>query len=153
MGDALDAMVTWMQGLFGLRRAAASMASTTVDLRVTGQADQVWGVHAVLPAELAGSAVRCRTGSSTSAKLAAERGGVIRGARLAWQAHGMLNAARDDVIVYPCSYTTATTTCIRFMRPGGLDPHRPGHPRHVLQRAVFGGRGHGRLPALGDHGG
>ena len=34
-----------------------------------------------------------------------ERGGVIRGARLAWQAHGTLNATKDNVIVYPCSYT------------------------------------------------
>ena len=35
----------------------------------------------------------------------AERGGVIRGARLAWQTHGTLNAARSNVIVYPTSYT------------------------------------------------
>ena len=34
-----------------------------------------------------------------------ERGGVIRGARLAWQAHGTVNATKDNVIVYPCSYT------------------------------------------------
>ena len=34
-----------------------------------------------------------------------ERGGVIRSARLSWQAHGTLNAERDNVIVYPCSYT------------------------------------------------
>jgi acetamidase/formamidase len=54
MGDALDAMVTWMQALFGLGRAAAlALASTTVDLRVTQVANQVWGVHAVLPAEVA----------------------------------------------------------------------------------------------------
>jgi acetamidase/formamidase len=55
MGDALDAMVTWMQGLFGLGKAAAlALASTTVDLRITQVANQVWGVHAVLPAGLAG---------------------------------------------------------------------------------------------------
>ncbi|MGH3411414.1 MAG: alpha/beta fold hydrolase [Streptosporangiaceae bacterium] len=36
--------------------------------------------------------------------LPVERGGVIGDARLAWQAHGTLNAARDNVIVYPCSY-------------------------------------------------
>lgn len=34
-----------------------------------------------------------------------ERGGVISGARLAWQTHGTLNAAKDNVIVYPCSYS------------------------------------------------
>jgi homoserine O-acetyltransferase len=37
--------------------------------------------------------------------LPAERGGVIRNARLVWQAHGTLNAAGDNAIVYPCSYT------------------------------------------------
>ncbi|MDT7653694.1 MAG: hypothetical protein QOI36_5100, partial [Pseudonocardiales bacterium] len=30
---------------------------------------------------------------------------MIRDAVLRWQAHGTLNAARDHVIVYPCSYT------------------------------------------------
>ena len=39
--------------------------------------------------------------------LPAERGGVIRDARLVWQAHGTLNDARDNVIVYPCSYTAS----------------------------------------------
>ena len=37
--------------------------------------------------------------------LPVERGGVIRQARLAWQTHGTLNAERDNVIVYPTSYT------------------------------------------------
>jgi acetamidase/formamidase len=51
MGDALDAMVCWMQGLFDLEKAAAlALASTCVDLRVTQVANQTWGVHAVLPA-------------------------------------------------------------------------------------------------------
>ncbi|MDX3851867.1 acetamidase/formamidase family protein [Streptomyces sp. AK02-01A] len=48
---ALDAMLTWMMSLFGLDRATAlALASSTVDLRVTQVANQVWGVHAVLPA-------------------------------------------------------------------------------------------------------
>jgi acetamidase/formamidase len=51
MGDALDAMVQWMQVLFGLDKAAAlALASTCVDLRITQVANQTWGVHAVLPA-------------------------------------------------------------------------------------------------------
>ena len=55
MGDALDAMVTWMQALFSIEKAAAlALASTTVDLRITQVANQVWGVHAVLPAEVTG---------------------------------------------------------------------------------------------------
>jgi len=48
--DALGAMLTWMQSLYGLDRPAAlALASSTVDLRVTQVANQVWGVHAVLP--------------------------------------------------------------------------------------------------------
>lgn len=50
MGDALDAMVCWMQALFDLGKAAAlALASTCVDLRITQVANQTWGVHAVLP--------------------------------------------------------------------------------------------------------
>jgi acetamidase/formamidase len=51
MGDALAAMVTWLEALFTVPRATAlALASTSVDLRVTQVANQVWGVHAVLPA-------------------------------------------------------------------------------------------------------
>lgn len=49
-GDALDAMVIWMQQLYELDKATAlALASTAVDLRVTQVANQTWGVHAVLP--------------------------------------------------------------------------------------------------------
>ena len=49
-GDALDAMVVWMQQLYSLDKATAlALASTTVDLRVTQVANQTWGVHALLP--------------------------------------------------------------------------------------------------------
>jgi acetamidase/formamidase len=51
MGDALDAMVTWLQLLLDVDKASAlAHASTCVDLRVTQVANQTWGVHAVLPA-------------------------------------------------------------------------------------------------------
>jgi acetamidase/formamidase len=47
--EALGAMLTWMQALHGLERAAAlALASTAVDLRVTQVANGTWGVHAVL---------------------------------------------------------------------------------------------------------
>src|ERR1700749_1002682 len=36
--------------------------------------------------------------------LTLQSGGVLRGARLSWKAHGTLSAARDNVIVYPTSY-------------------------------------------------
>jgi acetamidase/formamidase len=49
MGDALDAMLTWMQWEYGLGKPAAlALASSVVGLRVTQVANQAWGVHAVL---------------------------------------------------------------------------------------------------------
>ena len=49
-GDALDAMLTWMQALYGVEREIAlALASSAVDLRVTQVANGTWGVHAVLP--------------------------------------------------------------------------------------------------------
>lgn len=53
MGDALNAMVTWLAALYGTSRAEAlALASTCVDLRVTQIANETWGVHALLPADL-----------------------------------------------------------------------------------------------------
>jgi homoserine O-acetyltransferase len=57
--------------------------------------------------------------------LAVERGGVIRDARLTWQAHGTLNDARDNVIIYPCSYTADHEELAWLIGPDGvLDPGR-----------------------------
>lgn len=53
MGDALEAMVTWLTVLMRVGRAEAlALASTSVDMRVTQVANGTWGVHAVLPAGL-----------------------------------------------------------------------------------------------------
>ena len=50
MGDALDAMVSWMQQIYGTDKTTAlCLASTVVDMRVTQVANQTWGVHALLP--------------------------------------------------------------------------------------------------------
>ena len=47
---ALNAMLAWMQRLLGLQKVEAlALASVVVDLRVTQVANEVWGVHAVLP--------------------------------------------------------------------------------------------------------
>ena len=47
--EALKAMLTWMQGLFGMDRTRAlALASTVVNLRVTQIANETWGVHALL---------------------------------------------------------------------------------------------------------
>jgi acetamidase/formamidase len=49
---ALDAMLDWMAGSYGISRAEAlAMASATVSMRVTQIANQTWGVHALLPAD------------------------------------------------------------------------------------------------------
>lgn len=50
MADALEAMVIWLQSLYGLDKSTAlALASTSVDLRVTQVANGTWGVHAILP--------------------------------------------------------------------------------------------------------
>jgi acetamidase/formamidase len=48
--QALNAMLTWLQRRYTVDRATAlALASSVVDLRITQVANQVWGVHAVLP--------------------------------------------------------------------------------------------------------
>jgi homoserine O-acetyltransferase len=50
---------------------------------------------------------------------------VIRDARLVWQAHGTLNGARDNVIIYPCSYTASHEDLAWLIGPDAvLDPGR-----------------------------
>ena len=64
-------------------------------------------------------------GSFALGDLQVERGGTIRDAHLAWQAHGTLNAARDNVIVYPCSYGATHSDLAWLIGPDGvLDPTR-----------------------------
>lgn len=57
--------------------------------------------------------------------LPVQQGGVIRDARIVWRTHGTLNAARDNVILYPCSYT-AQHPGMEFLigSDGILDPTR-----------------------------
>ncbi len=50
MGDALDAMLTWLQASYRVGKATAlALASPVLDLRITQVANQSWGVHALLP--------------------------------------------------------------------------------------------------------
>ncbi len=50
MGDALDAMLAWLQSIYGYDKGASlALASPVLDLRVTQVADESWGVHALLP--------------------------------------------------------------------------------------------------------
>ncbi|MDQ1609104.1 MAG: homoserine O-acetyltransferase/O-succinyltransferase [Microbacteriaceae bacterium] len=54
-----------------------------------------------------------------------ERGGVIRDAKLSWQTHGTLNAAGDNVIVYPCSYGATQVDLSWLIGPDlVLDPEK-----------------------------
>ena len=49
-GQALSAMLDWMQALYGIDRSTAlALASPSVDLRITQVANGTWGVHAALP--------------------------------------------------------------------------------------------------------
>jgi homoserine O-acetyltransferase len=65
------------------------------------------------------------TGIFELGDLPVERGGVIRDARLSWQTHGTLSPARDNVIVYPCSYGATHETQEWLIGPDGvLDPNR-----------------------------
>lgn len=55
--------------------------------------------------------------------LRVEHGGVIRDAKLAWQSYGTLSPAKDNVIVYPCSYgATHETQDWLIGTEGVLDP-------------------------------
>lgn len=48
--EALSAMLVWLQLSYGVDRPTAlALASTVVHMRVTQVANQVWGVHALLP--------------------------------------------------------------------------------------------------------
>lgn len=52
-----------------------------------------------------------------------EHGGTIRDAKLAWQTYGTLSPAKDNVIVYPCSYGATHETQDWLIGPAGvLDP-------------------------------
>ncbi|MGI4802735.1 MAG: alpha/beta fold hydrolase [Janthinobacterium lividum] len=44
-------------------------------------------------------------GSFSLGDFEVERGGVIKGAQIGWERHGTLNTARDNLIVYPSSYS------------------------------------------------
>jgi len=57
--------------------------------------------------------------------LTVQSGDVMHGAKLSWKAHGTLNAARDNVVVYPCSYGAQHPDLEWLIAPDGiLDPTR-----------------------------
>jgi homoserine O-acetyltransferase len=55
--------------------------------------------------------------------VALRRGGMLKGARIVYKSFGMLSAARDNVIVYPTSYSAHHTDIEWLVGPGhALDP-------------------------------
>lgn len=64
-------------------------------------------------------------GSFALGDLAAEKGGIIRGAQLGWESHGQLNAARDNLVLYPSSYGAQHADMAWLIGPDKiLDPTR-----------------------------
>jgi homoserine O-acetyltransferase len=54
-----------------------------------------------------------------------QSGETIRDARIVWKTHGTLSAARDNVVLYPCSYGAKHSDLEWLVRPDGiLDPSR-----------------------------
>ena len=65
------------------------------------------------------------SGSFALGDLAVERGGTIRGAQIGWERHGTLNAARDNLIVYPSSFSAQHADMAWLVGPDKiLDPTR-----------------------------
>ena len=65
------------------------------------------------------------SGTFALGDLAVERGGTIRGAQIGWERHGALNAARDNLIVYPSSYSAQHADMAWLIGPDSiLDPTR-----------------------------
>jgi homoserine O-acetyltransferase len=66
-----------------------------------------------------------QTGEFALGDFAAEKGGTIRGGKLVWQTHGRLNETRDNVILYPSSYSAQHQDMAWLIGEDGiLDPTR-----------------------------
>ncbi|MBK1658303.1 alpha/beta fold hydrolase [Paracraurococcus ruber] len=66
-----------------------------------------------------------REGVFALGDLALHKGGVLPDAKLVWKAHGTLNAARDNVVLYPTSYGAQHPDLEWLIGPDGiLDPTR-----------------------------
>jgi homoserine O-acetyltransferase len=66
-----------------------------------------------------------QTGIFEAGDLSLASGEVLPDARLSWKAHGTLSAARDNVVLYPCSYSAQHTDLEWLIGPDGvLDPTR-----------------------------
>jgi len=74
-------------------------------------------------------------GTLTLGDLPLFAGGTLRDARLAWRSHGTLSPARDNVILYPTSYSAQAAELEWLIGPDGiLDPAR----WFIVQPEMFG---------------
>ncbi len=65
------------------------------------------------------------SGSFQLGDLPVEKGGTIKAAQIGWERHGTLNAARDNLIVYPSSYSAQHADMAWLIGPDKiLDPTR-----------------------------
>ena len=65
------------------------------------------------------------SGSFALGDFPAEKGGVIRGAQIGWEQHGTLNGARDNLVLYPSSYSAQHADMASLVGPDSvLDPTR-----------------------------
>ena len=65
------------------------------------------------------------SGSFPLGDFAAENGGTIHAAQIGWERHGTLNAARDNLVLYPSSYGARHADMAWLVGPDGiLDPTR-----------------------------
>ena len=66
-----------------------------------------------------------RSGAFSLGNFAVEKGGVIKDAQIGWEQHGELNAARDNLILYPSSFAAQHDAMAWLVGPDGvLDPTR-----------------------------
>ena len=64
-------------------------------------------------------------GTHALGDLVLQSGAVLPGARLAWATHGTLSPSRDNVVLYPCSYSAKHMDLAWLIGPDGvLDPRR-----------------------------
>ena len=66
-----------------------------------------------------------QTGEFRLGDFKTQSGETIRDAKIVWKSHGTLSAARDNVVLYPCSYGAKHEDLEWLIKPDGiLDPTR-----------------------------
>ncbi len=118
MGDALDAMLTWLQASYGVGKATAlALASPVLDLRVTQVANESWGVHALLPAGAIRLGGVVEGGTASAAPSGPRISGLVRAAgigssRTHWTRDRLAQACAPTVTVPTVRVAVASMTAL-----------------------------------------